>query len=343
MLVLGVDELEPAIGSGACVAAESCQAPVYMKGGLILGNYDGTVVPAVGGDDFGLDVYEPEFFYPRGDWTDAGKYSVKLRLTDTFDVDLFYFCHIHAGMSGRIKIIEADDSLVQLADDPPLPADYYGPELSDYDVSCGTSGMMGDYEESEGKCSHDTFMCTEGETTPLERGSFGDCLRTIDCHMDYNMRTELSSDPVVTFIHQMIPHHQNAINMAKMLLKENALQLEPTPDRRLQKRRRIDDDGSCPDCAIEEALWAIINTQAHQIITFQDWLAAFNYPDEGRCDLAPKSSKSSKSSSGLGTGAGIGIGIAVGVGALVLIAVAGYFLFFASSTALTTGTAAAVV
>ncbi len=48
--------------------------------------------------DFGLDHYEPKFFYPLGDWLGFGAFEVQL----TFDVedfaqDLFYFCHVCFG------------------------------------------------------------------------------------------------------------------------------------------------------------------------------------------------------------------------------------------------------
>ncbi|KAK3276913.1 hypothetical protein CYMTET_15045 [Cymbomonas tetramitiformis] len=38
--------------------------------------------------------------------------------------------------------------------------------------------------------------------------------------MDYEMRVvQIEDDKVATFMHQMIPHHANAVNMAKVLLK----------------------------------------------------------------------------------------------------------------------------
>ena len=97
----GVDELEPGISqtNGSCVSNNTCQAPMYHKDGVFVGgSYDGATI---GGEDFGLDNYEPEFFYPRGKWLEAS-YSVTLTITDTtYANDIFYFCHIHDGMSGR--------------------------------------------------------------------------------------------------------------------------------------------------------------------------------------------------------------------------------------------------
>ena len=33
--------------------------------------------------------------------------------------------------------------------------------------------------------------------------------------MNYEMRVEEHSNPLVVFMHQMIPHHENAVNMAR--------------------------------------------------------------------------------------------------------------------------------
>ena len=53
--------------------------------------------------------------------------------------------------------------------------------------------------------------------------------------MNYNMKSILAnSDPIVTFIHQMIPHHQNAVNMAKALLKTNTLDASDEDDREME-------------------------------------------------------------------------------------------------------------
>jgi uncharacterized protein (DUF305 family) len=51
----------------------------------------------------------------------------------------------------------------------------------------------------------------------------------------------------------MIPHHQNAVNMAKSLLKRNALECDD-----------IRDQGN-PDCVMLKILYNIINAQNHQI------------------------------------------------------------------------------
>ena len=124
-------------------------------------------------------------------------------------------------MAGRIKVYE-NGAPLNSEDTPALLKE---PDVvSEYDQSCGTVGV-GDYTRASGKCPSDSFICTEGDETP-EQLLFGECMYALDCHMNYNMKSILAnSDPIVTFIHQMIPHHQNAVNMAKALLKTNTLEL----------------------------------------------------------------------------------------------------------------------
>ena len=281
----GVDELEPGISQSgsSCVDDDTCQAPMYYKDGDFAGAggaYDNQVSPIQGGEDFGLDNYEPDFFYPKDQWVETS-YAVHLTLTDaTYDKDLFYFCHIHAGMSGRIKVLTPAGAAVSAADDPALPADYYGLP-SAYDEMCGTYGLD-DYEASDGACS-DVFVCNGGAT--LARGSFGDCLRSMDCAMDVGMRTTLSDDPVAAFMHQMIPHHNNAINMAKLLLKQDVLDSEysslseDSEESEEQRRSLQGDDGE-----IEDLLWSMIVVQGHQVMTMEDWLASNSYDASATCD-----------------------------------------------------------
>jgi len=143
-------------------------------------------------------------------------FAIELAVPDAGDGDLFYFCDIHNRMAGRIKVYDGGVP-VHAPDSPPLGFDYETP--SDYDASCGTYGV-GDYTRASGLCASDAFVCTEGDETAAQ-AAFGECMYALDCHMNYNMRSTLAdADPVATFIHQMIPHHQNAVNMAKLLMKQ---------------------------------------------------------------------------------------------------------------------------
>jgi hypothetical protein len=261
-----VDELEPGItqSGSKCVDDMTCQAPMYFRDGeYVGGDYNNERVPASGGEDFGLDVYEPEFFFASELWEES-KYVAKLTLTDDkYDGDLFYFCHIHNKMSARIKQVDDDGKVLNEKDEPELGYEYQVP--SDFDKKCGTYGT-GDYQESSGKCDG-PFICTEGDETD-EMKAFGECLYAMDCAMEVGMQSILNNEnPIVTFIHQMIPHHANAVNMAKALLKTNTL-----------------DDSVEEDADMLKIVMEIINVQNFQINQMQGYLAGGGYPPEESCD-----------------------------------------------------------
>jgi len=90
------------------------------------------------------------------------------------------------------------------------------------------------------------------------------------------MRSNLHpTNPVVTFVHQMIPHHKNAINMAKALMTEDTLSCS---------------DAKESDCDMENVLWAIVNEQNHQIATMSSWLEEYGYEASDICTLDDDSS-----------------------------------------------------
>ena len=88
------DELEPGITqtSSNCAANFTCPTPRYFRDGIFLGNW---AEPS----DFGLDVYEPEFFLSVVDWFGAGTYSIELFFDDEeYTQDIFYFCHVRCAI-----------------------------------------------------------------------------------------------------------------------------------------------------------------------------------------------------------------------------------------------------
>jgi len=95
-------ELEPTVTEtrgNDCTSNATCPAPMYYKNGAYLGSYsnidDVATNITTGEDDFGLDAYEPLFFYPIAEWVSLGPFNVKLRFTDeNYDKDIFYFCHV---------------------------------------------------------------------------------------------------------------------------------------------------------------------------------------------------------------------------------------------------------
>ncbi|KAJ1627141.1 hypothetical protein T492DRAFT_596093 [Pavlovales sp. CCMP2436] len=253
-----VDELEPGISQtgGSCVADESCQAPQYSHGAIALSTVDG---------GFGLDAYEPAFQLGRADWiasrfeSGAAGYYVELKITDDqYDKDLFYFCHVHHGMSGRIKQLDAGGARVQTADEPAIPYAYKMP--TSFDKNCGTYGL-GEYSSNK-VCPADTFLCGLGDADlSASTQHFGECLHAMDCAMHEEMRVNLhENDPITTFMHQMVPHHENAVNMAKAILKMDILTLEQDPEGELVA-----------------FFWDIVNKQNQQITFMEKWLL-----DQGR-------------------------------------------------------------
>merc|ERR1712008_574962 len=110
------------------------------------------------------------------------------------------------------------------------------------DVSCGTTGVAMYTYGMPKACSKD-FLC--GNTT----------------------------DPIVTFQEQMIPHHLNAINMAELLLKEGGEAF---------KLRAAEDEES-DDATLYALLWDIINVQNYQVHQFRNNLMA----NAGNAGIAP--------------------------------------------------------
>lgn len=57
---------------------------------------------------------------------------------------------------------------------------------------------------------------------------FENCMSALNCKMKTEMAVNAAgADPITTFYQQMIPHHANAINMARVLLKTVDLSKEP--------------------------------------------------------------------------------------------------------------------
>jgi len=310
-------ELDPAVTktNSPCHFNSTCMSPMYYLNDKYLGgNYTNIGPTVIGGGDFGLDGlnnYEQSFFIPRGQWIERGEWSVKLKWTDTdYIKDIFYFCHIHNSMSGRIKLLDSTGSILHPEDDPDLPYEYE--VVSDFDKSCGTNGLS-DYVNT---CPGQSFLCTTDanvQDNDNEDGSrrlsqlaerelvgtskskkFSECLGVMDCFMHHDMKILAHpSNPVATFMYQMIPHHINAINMAKALLNLNYLTCNATAEaaaaRRTlygyyprQKQQRalfsvgtIEDEmaymGS--DCETVDMMWDIINGQNYQVNQMRNWLA----------------------------------------------------------------------
>lgn len=295
-------ELEPGIaGAGTtngCDTNNNCPAPMYIKDGEYLGTYSNNPkiapVSTMGEDDFGLDAYEPEFFYPILDWLGAD-YQVALLYPEDndFEEDFFYFCHIHQFMTGRVKFIDSNGDPLNPVDTPAIPYDYQVP--SAYDQQCGTFGLE-EFQLPNKQCPK-KFVCNQPEGAV---GQFADCVDSMNCAMLVGMTTNVNDDNAIAlFNHQMIPHHENAVNMCKSLLNSGEADCDDLED---------EED---PACVINVICQEIINVQNAQIQTMRGVLDSLDLApvDDCRIDIVkskvkkpkktkrPKAAKSSKSSS----------------------------------------------
>ena len=152
---------------------------------------------------------------------------------------------------------------------PELGYEYEKPAA--HDQVCGTYGLD-KFQLPHEECPS-TFVCD----VPAENkvlAQFSQCIDSMKCAMMSGMTTSVkgSESEVALFIHQMILHHQNAVNMAKKaLLKTDKLNCED-----------ISDDENL-DCAIEAILREIINNQNAQIQNMRWILDENSYPQDNDC------------------------------------------------------------
>jgi len=279
----GVDELEPGIapGDSACADTMSCPAPMYFKGENYQGVYSNIpekVAATTGEDDFGLDVVEPEFFFPLGDWQDNSPYIAYLNFDTTYDKDIFYFCHVHSGMTGRIKLLDDEGNKVSEEDEPKI--EYKYDAVSEYDQKCGTFGLDS-FQLPNGQCP-DHFVCGAEDGI---LGTFGGCVDSMNCAMLDGMTTQYGGEgskeiinDAILFMRQMIPHHQNAVNMAKAAMKLGNIECGGTG---------IVEEGTdlSTGCVLDPIVRGIINTQNKQIQTMKAILGDFGVKETADCDV----------------------------------------------------------
>lgn len=284
----GVDELEPGIapGDSNCAATNSCPAPMYYKNKEYTGVYSNNpdLVPATSGeDDFGLDTVEPEFFHPLGDWESYGPYETYLNFDATYDQDIFYFCHVHSAMTGRIKLLDADGNMLSTENVPAIPYEY--DKVSAYDQKCGTFGLDS-FKLPNAQCP-EHFVCDAGSGNV---GTYGDCVDSMNCAMLDGMTTTYGGDnagtdftnDAILFLRMMIPHHQNAVNMAKSAWKIGSIECGGTG---------IVEEGTDigPSCVLDAIVRGIVNSQNKQIQTMKSILTGyFNVDEFADCDVPTK-------------------------------------------------------
>jgi len=174
-------------------------------------------------------------------------------------------------MSGRIKL--ADDAGSSSADNQPaLPEGYYPEVPTGLDAECGTFGLNS-FALPLNICP-DRFVCgADGLST--EGRQFATCVDAMNCAMLGGMTTNVAANDVrALFMHQMIPHHENAVNMCKALVKGGGVECDDLTNE--------DDE----DCVLRSLCYEIINNQNFQIQTMLGLLEGNeNYGIEDNCDV----------------------------------------------------------
>lgn len=265
---------QPPTSSSDCEESMTCPAPMYFLNGNYLGSYSNNadLVPVTTGEeDFGLDNYEPDFFIPVETWYENGDYSVYLKYDDMeMSQDIFYFCHIHQYVSGRIKFVDDAGKPLYPENTPDMPYEYESP--SSYDKTCGTYGLS-EFQLPHEECAP-KYVCDRPLENPILH-KYGGCIDSMNCAMQVGMSTYAAEeDPIALFNHMMIPHHQNAVNMAKSLYKTGEIDC-------------ADEDiaEETDDCTMYRIIMDIMNGQNKQIQLMQDVLEDKGYELIANCDV----------------------------------------------------------
>ena len=107
-------------------------------------------------------------------------------------------------------------------------------------------------------------MCSSEQ----EYDQFANCFDAVNCAMHAEMKVEYTGNCQELFINQMIPHHQNAVNMAKTTLlyvgSSLAIPCEDNPS------------ALCPDTEATDLLREIIQNQNAQIQYMREYLGTIS-------------------------------------------------------------------
>jgi uncharacterized protein (DUF305 family) len=254
---------------------------MYVLDGEYLGEYSNNeeIAPVTNSEDFGLRPYRTLFFEKSPtSWVSSGIFEVALKFdVDDFTDDIFYYCHIHNFMSGRIKFVDSEGDALNDADFPSI--DYTYDEPSAYDQSCGTYNL-GDFQLPHPECP-EKFVCNKPEGVV---GKFGECLDSMNCAMAVGMTTNVNQGSAIAlFNHQMIPHHQNAVNMCKSLFKSGEIECDDITQGRVDIK-----------CGMASLCYSIINEQNFQIQLMRRFLSSSGYDEEDDCKVKLPKQKSAK-------------------------------------------------
>ena len=261
--------------AGGCPELDGSTLSYFVDGAAVTSDESG----------FGLDAYEPLFFNSQ-DWWGTKNTANAFKVTLTIPADasytrIYYFCHIHGGMSAEIEITGSSAASPTVIDASQLGSETEASALaiftaiqaadqqavSTFDENCGTHMSSAfDPNAAHSTCDGKHFLCAMPAQAGAPSGDFETCLSAIDCQMHHNMATSIpstSTSKFATFARQMIPHHQNAVAMAKVLQKFGTAGDYPAAGTE-------DQDQAWAEGLIRD----IINTQNFQIQSMQAWLDA---------------------------------------------------------------------
>jgi hypothetical protein len=176
-------------------------------------------------------------------------------------------------MTGRIKLLRYGVPLLPV-DFPEIPYEYDIP--SDFDRECGTLGLE-QFQLPHPECP-DRFVCGQANDSQME--IYSGCVDAMNCRLIADITTGVSAESeIALFLHQMIPHHENAVNMAKALLQSG--ELDACSDYLSEED---------PKCIMFDVAISIVNDQNLQIQQMRALLENMGYPEVDDCTVTIESS-----------------------------------------------------
>ena len=133
--------------------------------------------------------YEQVFHAPPHLWAAHDDFSVHVRVEDPLVTETTYYCLIHHGMEGVIRILPPVESTQQQQATTTMTttgSSNFVDTRSDFDKKCGTTGL-GDFQLPNRLCP-DRFVCGT-ELVSEELKEFSDCLEAANCAMMSGMTT----------------------------------------------------------------------------------------------------------------------------------------------------------
>lgn len=172
--------------------------------------------------EYDTQAYDSAFGHLKEDWL-AKMHGAQLTITEDIAQEaaknggvIYYYSRSHSKTSGKIRIVGGAAPFgAELFEYTPSTA-------STFDTLCGTYDTS-PYRPELGVCAAQGTLLCDTIDTPFES-----CMAALNCKMKTEMHVgAANAAPVTTFLQQMIPHHANAINMARVLLKTIDLSSDP--------------------------------------------------------------------------------------------------------------------